>query len=214
MGLRVTGVDYVVEAFRQSEAEAIRLHRKEANFVGGDARSISFDKQFDAVICLYDVIGSYADQHQNVLILRNCARNLKAGGNLLLSVMNFEMTRGQAKNFFSLEKDPKPLSDLRPSSIMETTGNVFDPDFYLIDTDTEIVYRKEQFKEGEQLPAEMVVRDRRYRKEEIERLCQEEGLFVNWSRFVQTGHWENDLSPTDPNAKEILVLCTKPENAV
>lgn len=210
MGLRVTGVDYVQDAFEANRAEAMRLNINGARFVEGDARSFAADELFDAVICLYDVIGSYADQDQNILILRNCARHLKRGGHLLISVMNFEMTQDRAKHFFSLERDPKALSDLRPSTIMETTGNVFDPEFYLIDSDTEIVYRKEQFKEGDQLPAEMVVRDRRYRREEIERLCREEGLDVEWSRFVQTGHWEDDLGSTDPRAKEILVLCTRP----
>jgi hypothetical protein len=96
---------------------------------------------------------------------------------------------------------------------MEKTGNVFDPNFYLIDSVTRIVYRKEQFVEGNQLPTELIVRDRRYRRKEIEDMCREVGFEVIWSRFVQSGHWEVELAGQDSRAKEILVLCRKPLSA-
>jgi hypothetical protein len=137
-------------------------------------------------------------------------RHLKEGGKLLLSVMNFELTKHEAKFFFSLETDSKPLSDLRPSTTMESTGNIFNPDLYLIDTDTRIVYRKEQFVEGGQLPAELIVRDRRYRLDEIQDMCRGVGLEVLSSRFVQSGHWEVELDGRDKRAKEILVLAQRP----
>jgi len=54
---------------------------------------------------------------------------------------------------------------------MEKTGNIFDPDFYMIERNTNVVYRKEQFSEGTTLTAELIVRDRRYRQGEIESLC-------------------------------------------
>jgi hypothetical protein len=128
--------------------------------------------------------------------------------------MNFELTEGQGKHFFSLESDSKPLSELRPSTKMESTGNVFDPNFYLIDSVTLIVYRKEQFVEGNQLPTELVVRDRRYRMQEIEDMCRKVGFEVIWSRFVQSGHWDVALAGQDSRAKEILVFCQKPLSAL
>jgi hypothetical protein len=156
------------------------------------------------------VVGSYADESDNVKILQSCWKHLKPGGKFLLSVMNFELTERQGKHFFSLESDSKPLSDLKPSTKMEKTGNVFDPNFYLIDRVTGIVYRKEQFLEGNQLPSELIVRDRRYRRNEIEDMCRKVGLEIIWSRFVQSGHWEVGLEGHDDRAKEILVLCRKP----
>jgi hypothetical protein len=60
---------------------------------------------------------------------------------------------------------------------------------------------------------ELLVRDRRYRRADIEERCRQLGLEVVWSRFVQTGHWEKALDSRDPHAKEILVLCRKPEDA-
>ena len=131
---------------------------------------------------------------------------------MLLSVMNFELTAHEAELFFSLEKDSKPLSELRPSNTMESTGNVFNPNLYLVDTETKIVYRKEQFVEGNQLPTELIVRDRRYGKAEIDSICESIGLEVEWSRFVQSGHWETGLDAHDRRAKEILVLCRKPDD--
>lgn len=72
------------------------------------------------------------------------------------------------------------------------------------------MYRKEQFLEGNQLPTELIVRDRRYRKNEIEDMCRQAGLEVIWSRFVQSGRWEVELEGHDSRAKEILLLCQKP----
>jgi hypothetical protein len=93
---------------------------------------------------------------------------------------------------------------------MEQTGDVFNPDFFMIDRAARVVYRKEQFAEGTELPAELLVRDRRYMRAEIEALCQTAGLDVVWSRFVRSGHWRVPLDSHHDHAKEVLVLCRKP----
>ena len=210
VGMNVTGVDYVTDCVRTAIALAAKDNLRGARFIEGDGRSINLRLEFDSVICLYDVVGSYADDDENCEVLQNCWRHLKPDGKFLLSVMNFELTERQGKYFFSLESDSKPLSELKPSTTMEKTGNVFDPNFYLIDSRTRVVYRKEQFLEGEQLPTELIVRDRRYRRNEIEDMCRQVGLEVIWSRFVQSGRWEVELEGHDSRAKEILLLCRKP----
>jgi hypothetical protein len=63
---------------------------------------------------------------------------------------------------------------------------VFNPDYYMIDEATEIVYRKEQFTQGSFLPAQLLVRDRRYRRRDIEAMCMTAGLNVLWARYVLT----------------------------
>ena len=83
----------------------------------------------------------------------------------------------------------------------------------MIDYDTRVVYRKEQFIEGDRLPIELIVRDRRYRRAEIEDECRAVGLEVLWSRFVQSGRWETELEPHDSRSKEILLLCRKIEQS-
>jgi hypothetical protein len=90
---------------------------------------------------------------------------------------------------------------------MEATGNVFDPDYYMIETSTRVVYRKEQFEAGAGLPEELIVRDRRYSEAEIRSVCEAAGFEVIWSRPVRAGKW--DAEESSDRAKEILVLCRK-----
>jgi hypothetical protein len=156
------------------------------------------------------VIGSHADGHSNVEILENLARHIKEGGYVFLSVMNMELTERLAKNWFSISANPDKLLSLPPSNIMESSGNVFNPDYYLIDKDKKIVYRKEQFHKGDELFEELLVRDRRYTKEEVIHMCTAVGLKVEWSRFVRAGHWDEPLDRESERAKEILVMCRKP----
>jgi len=92
---------------------------------------------------------------------------------------------------------------------MQKTGDIFNPDYYMIDKDTNIVYRREQFNVKNQLPQELIVRDYRYTKIDIEQMCKKAGLKVIFSRYIQAGKWEVELEATDKKAKEILLLCKK-----
>lgn len=204
-GIFATGVDYLAASIR-SRVQASR-NEPRAEFQVGDARDLNLGKTFDAVICLYDVIGSYARLEDNKEIVRSIRRHLKHGGRALISVMNFDLTEKRAKHLFTLSKDPNRLLQLPASTTMEDTGDVFHPDYYMIDSVTEIVYRKEQFKEGSDLPVELLVRDRRFRRRDIEALCMTEGLHVIWSHYVRSGQWDVALEAEDDRAKEILLLC-------
>lgn len=166
-------------------------------------------EKYDAVLCLYDVVGSYADDADNQRILSTVSRHLKTGGIALMSVMNFELTRHRAKHTFALSKEPDRLLKLPPSRTMEKTGDIFDPDYYMVDVETNIVYRKEQFADGTSLPAELIVRDRRYERSRIEEMCKLAELEVLWSHYVRAGHWDQPLDPTHDKAKEILVAARK-----
>ena len=92
---------------------------------------------------------------------------------------------------------------------MQKTGDVFDPDYYLIDTKTGTVYRKEQFAEDGLLSAELVVRDRRYDKEEIIRMFNDVGFDTLSCEYVQAGKWETPLEAADIKAKELLYFGKK-----
>ena len=210
MGCQVTAIDYVQEpagAVREfSEKDSslnIRFHH-------GDCRTTEIGGLFDLGVCLYDVIGSQTDGDSNAEILKNLARHIKEGGYVFLSVMNMELTERLAKNWFSISSNPDKLLSLPPKDIMEKSGNVFNPDYYLIDTDKKIVYRKEQFHKGEELFEELLVRDRRYTQDEIAHMCVAAGFEVVWSRFVRAGHWDEQLDRKSDKAKEILVMCRKP----
>lgn len=210
-GIDATGIDYIDSFIHQAREEAHRRGLTLAHFKVDDCRSSALNEEFDAILCLYDVLGTYVEQAQNYLILENIYRHLKPGGNALLSVMNYELTANAAKWRFSLREQPDRLLELPPSQAMEATGDVFDPDHYMIDTsDAGVVYRKEQFTQGSSLPIELIVRDRRFRKLEIEEMCRIVGLDVSWSRYVRAGAWDSTLSSTDRGAKEILLLCKRP----
>jgi len=212
LGFESTGVDYLPHLIHSAQEQARSKKIDPVHFIVADCRYLRVPRLFDAVICLYDVIGSYADDSDNRLIVEAIARHLKPGALALLSVMNFELTNSRAKHFFSLAEEPNRLLELKPSQTMEQTGDVFNPDFYMIDRETRVVYRKEQFAEGTELPVQLVVRDRRYTTKEIEDMCKAAGLEVVWSRCVRSGYWHEALNPGDKHAKEILVLCRRPPN--
>jgi 2-polyprenyl-3-methyl-5-hydroxy-6-metoxy-1,4-benzoquinol methylase len=209
-GFQVTAVDYVQESVGAARELSSQEICPNVKFHHGDCRTTEIGGQFELGICLYDVIGSHADEHSNVEILKNLVRHVKDGGYVFLSVMNMELTERLAKNWFSVSIDPDKLLSLPPSNIMEKSGNVFNPDYYLIDKDKKIVYRKEQFHKGEELFGELLVRDRRYTEEEIVHMCAAAGLKVEWTRFVRAGHWDEPLDRESDRAKEILVMCRKP----
>jgi 2-polyprenyl-3-methyl-5-hydroxy-6-metoxy-1,4-benzoquinol methylase len=206
-GHKVTGVDYLENFVEAASRAAAERRLADVSFVLGDCREISLPEQADAIICLYDVVGTYGDNAENQMILANLARHLKPAGRTLISVMNREPTERLARNWFSLSEDPDALLRLPPSRTMEQTGNIFNPEYYMVDRETLVVYRKEQFESPTSLPAELVVRDRRFTVEEIVAMCEAAGLRVLWTRNVRSGAWNTPLDRADDRAKEILVLC-------
>ncbi|MGN0137805.1 MAG: class I SAM-dependent methyltransferase [Candidatus Methanomethylophilaceae archaeon] len=180
-------------------------------FEVADLREYHPDRTFDIVLCLYDVIGSFPEDSDNEAIMKTLASCCETGGYLAVSVMNMELTSYLAhpSNVCDVEADPKVLFDLPPGDVMHKSGDIFNPDLYLIDTKTGLVYRKEQFGEDSSLPAEYIIRDRRYTAEEITGLVSRYGFDIIDHRYVLAGRWNESLGPTDPKAKEILVIARK-----
>jgi 2-polyprenyl-3-methyl-5-hydroxy-6-metoxy-1,4-benzoquinol methylase len=207
---RVSGVDYVDKFVLEAKSKSENMNLENVEFYNGDCRTFSLSQEFDAAICLYDVIGTYTDYESNMKILKNLFQHVKKEGLLFLSVMNYALTERNAKYFFSIKEEPDKLLELKPSQTMEKTGDVFDPEYYMIDKNTKIVYRKEQFAEGNSLPTELIVRDKRFTVDEISDMCREVGLDVVWARCVRAGRWYKDLGPDHSSSKEILIYCKKP----
>jgi hypothetical protein len=95
---------------------------------------------------------------------------------------------------------------------MQSTGDVFNPDYYLIDTKSNLVFRKEQFFNDGRLSTEYVIRDKRYYDTEILRLMTRAGFTVLSTTFVQAGRWNIPLKSDDLSAKEILLVIKKDTN--
>lgn len=207
-GMTVTAVDYIHEFVEHATLEAHKAGFKESvSFLQADCREVKLKKKFSFAVCLYDVVGTYAEQIDNLNILKNLCSHLKPGAQVLISVMNLELTKQNAVNWFAISKNPDALLSLPASTIMEQTGNIFDPKYYMIDSETDIVYRKEQFMHSDALPEELIVRDRRYTLVQIIDACTSVGLEVVWARRVNAGNWDIDQPEGSSRAKEILVFC-------
>ncbi len=165
--------------------------------------------KFDAIICLYDVIGSYRDERDNLALLDTIAQKLKTHGKAIISIMNMELTRAVATNKCNVSQNPDRLLKLKPSNIMQQTGNIFNPDYFILDEAAHLVYRKEQFEYDGNLSAEYVIADYRFTLGEFGAECEKRKLKVVSASYVQLGHWDVSLSPTDTRAKEILIIVEK-----
>lgn len=208
-GIAAVGVDFCIALIERAKAAATSARALDPLFRVLDFRREGLAREFDCVLCLYDVIGSAAAPTSELQLMRNIRDHLKSGGHAVISVMNLAMTRKHAKHLFSLETEHNRLLELKPSNTMESSGDVFNPDFYMLDAAKGVVYRKEQFSAGRDLPAELIVRDRRYTKASITSLVGAVGLRVLLCRAVHAGGWDKDLMEDDDSAKEILVVCKK-----
>lgn len=202
------GIDFSEANIEKASEEALRRGLI-ANFFTGDARKVNFTGLYDIILCLYDVIGSFREEKENIKIIRNIKQNLKPGGKAIISVMNMELTEHIAIHKVSLKENPAELLHLPPSNTMETSGNIFKPEYFLVNTDDGLVYRKEQFNNNNMLSAEYLVADKRYTKEEICHQVEEHNLKILDARYVQAGHWDKPLEATDLKAKEILLIVEK-----
>jgi 2-polyprenyl-3-methyl-5-hydroxy-6-metoxy-1,4-benzoquinol methylase/GNAT superfamily N-acetyltransferase len=206
-GYFVIGVDFVeslIESARRSAAAEGVEHN--TVFIVDDCRTCKLGEKFDAALCLYDVIGSFPDDADNRKVLNNLRSHLRRGAPVLISAMNLELTKAIAKRILQVPTNPDILLELAPSPTMQDTGNIFNPDFFILDPKTHIVYRKEQFdREGNRLPCELIVRDRRYSRDELIQMCNSVGFLMLDTKYVAVGRWgKPSLAGTNIRAKEIL----------
>lgn len=201
----ITGIDFSDTNIAKARITALE-QQSSANFVPADVRKIRLGKKSKLVLCLYDVIGSFRDPSDNKRIITNIKHHLDKNGYAVVSVMNMELTEAIAIHKESICKNPYSLLSLPPSNTMASSGDVFKPELYLINTDDGLVYRKEQFADDNEVFAEYVVADKRYSKHEIESLFKNEGFTIVESRYVQARHWDISLEATDIKAKEILLV--------
>lgn len=196
-------------SFKVCDCRTVDLLNKESNVSNCKKINSSSSKEFNLILCLYDVIGSFPNESDNFAIIANIYNHLAPKGFAVISVMNMELTNEIAIHKDSILSNPKSLLNLKPSTIMQNDGNVFDPNYFLIDIDTNLVYRKEQFQNDGILSQEHVIRDKRYTKEEISTMVQRVGFKIIDCRFVSATDWNKPLKSTQHNAKEILLFLQK-----
>ncbi|HLA15175.1 MAG TPA: class I SAM-dependent methyltransferase, partial [Gemmatimonadaceae bacterium] len=205
-GYAVLGVDISSRLIERAKGESGSATKFEIL----DARGELPEGRFDLALCLYDVIGSSARAEDDLSLVRNIARSLRPGGHLAASVLNTDVTldrlpfshRPTSNNDFVAA-----LETLPPSSAMEQSGSIFDPEHLLHYQG--VYYRKEQFEQARwRLPTELVVRDRRFSEADLFSLLERGGFEVLGVRPVQAGAWEREpaLSANDTRAKELLAI--------
>lgn len=203
-GYKVIGVDF-------SEKKIIQSTKKfNIDFLHcADIREYKLKKKkADVSLCLYDVVGSFPLERDNLRILHSANRNLKRNGKIALSVMNMELTRNRCKQIVTDVRDNvDALLDLESSNTMQETGDVFNGKKILIDEFDGTVYRKEQFTPEDSLPCEMIVRDRRYTISGIQKLLNKSGFIVDETFFFKAGKLDKPLSSS--KGKEIFVIAHK-----
>lgn len=92
---------------------------------------------------------------------------------------------------------------------MKHTGDIFDPNYFLLDEATGLVYRKEMFDYDGLLPSEILVVDKRYKEDELRVMCNELKLEILELHYFQASKWVFDLASNDARAKEIVVVARK-----
>lgn len=208
-GFNCVGVDYVEKNIEAANKKKNEIGLTNVNFVLDDCRKFKGPSPADLVLCLYDVIGSFVKEEDNNKIIKTIRSLLKTNGYAIISVMNYESTFHNAKYTFQFESNPDALLSLTASNTMEETGNIFNPDYYLVDENAHVIYRREQFTPVHQLPMELVVRDRRYSMEEIVSLFETNGFRIIDKKYMNASDWNISYSSTETKAKEILLVCQK-----
>lgn len=212
-GCRVTAVDFSKKNVYVAgeNAKSAQLDNLMCKFVCDDVRTYRDNEKYDKVICLYDVIGSFPEKDDNLKIITTAYEHLKMGGVFILSVMNMELTETLLleANKGNLQNTPDIIRKLPPSRIMQSSGDIFNPNFLAADTETGLIFRKEQFSDDDGLSAEYVIRDKRYTMSEIVGMLEEQGFEIEDTRYVRAGHFDDPLKYDNKHAKEICVIAYK-----
>ena len=206
-GFKVIGIDYSEKNIQCAQKEETQ---GDVRFIKDDCRTAQLNEKADLALCLYDVVGSFVNADDNQAIIDNIYRHLNSHGFLVMSVMNLELTNSIAKHKVpNVRENLEALVNLKPSRTMQRSGNIFNPEYFLLETETGVVYRKEQFGNEGELSAEYAIHDKRYSREEICSMLRRAGFMIRETRYVQAGYWDIPLGPQEPSAKEILIFAEK-----
>jgi SAM-dependent methyltransferase len=93
-GYEVVGFDLSLQMLARAGDDAQELSAK-INFVQGDMREMTFEEQFDGVYCWGTSFG-YFEEEKNANVIDRVRRALRAGGLLLLDVVNRDFLSSRA----------------------------------------------------------------------------------------------------------------------
>ena len=88
-GLKVTGLDLNPE-YLELATKAAKAAKVKIETITADMREIPFNNKFDAIVNMYSSFGYLESEAEDLKVLESAARALKAGGRLLLDMLNRE----------------------------------------------------------------------------------------------------------------------------
>lgn len=210
-GCQVHGIDFSSTLISHARRESHGNER--VSFECADVLDYVPTKQYDVVLCVYDVIGSSVEAPDNQRIVDVISRALKPSGVAIVSVMNRELVdstcREPANRVVKMSDNGsfRRLVELPPSTTMQDSGEIFNPQLMILEASTGVVYRKEQFNQSDLMPVEYVIVDKRYTRQELMELFHQfETVCIS---CVNAGGWKYERAPTDPHAKEVLGVFKK-----
>ncbi|MCL2284289.1 MAG: class I SAM-dependent methyltransferase [Fibromonadales bacterium] len=210
LGYKAYGIDYSPELIKIAKEKHSDAYFSVVDF--RNEKDTDDIGKFDVILLLYDVLGSFVNAEDDRKMIKQVYSHLNSNGFAVISVMNLQYILAKGVKSFSFKNDPDKIYEIPLSDAMSKTGEVFNVKNILLDAEEKIVYRREIFKDiknPSQIPEELLVRDRRYLKEEIESMFKEYFEIVE-SKYVKVGNWENSGEPD--NSKEILLILRKKTN--
>jgi SAM-dependent methyltransferase len=106
LGHSMTGIDLMSGFLEIARKDAI-IREVQVKYELGDMRHINFNDEFDRVMLLFTAFG-YFDDAENLQVLINTRKALKAGGLLIFDTLNRDVV----------------LKDMQPYSVVEKEGNM------------------------------------------------------------------------------------------
>jgi SAM-dependent methyltransferase len=88
-GFKVTGLDLNPE-YLELASKAAKSGKVTIETVAADMREIPFENKFDAIVNMYSSFGYLESEAEDLKVLESAAKALKAGGRLLLDMLNRE----------------------------------------------------------------------------------------------------------------------------
>lgn len=88
-GLKVTGLDLNPE-YLELASKAATAGKVTIETIAADMRKIPFENKFDAIVNMYSSFGYLESEAEDLKVLESAAKALKAGGRLLLDMLNRE----------------------------------------------------------------------------------------------------------------------------
>jgi len=88
-GLRVTALDLNPE-YLELAKQAAKAGKVTIETVAADMRNIPFENKFDAIVNMYSSFGYLESEAEDLKVLESAAKALKAGGRILLDMLNRE----------------------------------------------------------------------------------------------------------------------------